>query len=93
VALAEGMTSLASGHKGVIVRQSTSQEGRKEIEVDLYQMMAGKLTDVVLAPNDILFVPESHSKKTLKVMGDIAMSAVNGVAIYGLGTRVGNGNL
>jgi polysaccharide export outer membrane protein len=93
VALAEGMTSLASGHKGVIVRQSTSQEGRKEIEVDLYQMMAGKQTDVVLAPNDILFVPESHAKKTLKVMGDIAMSAVNGVAIYGLGTRVGNGNL
>lgn len=91
VALAEGLTRVASGHKGVIVRQSTSQEGRKEIEVDIYQMMAGKQADVLLAPNDILFVPESNSKKTLKVMGDVAMAAVNGVAIYGLGYRVGNG--
>jgi polysaccharide export outer membrane protein len=93
VALAEGLTRIASGHKGVIVRQSTSQEGRKEIEVDIYQMMAGKQADVLLAPNDILFVPESNTKKTLKVMGDIAMAAINGVAIYGLGYRVGNGNL
>lgn len=93
VALAEGLSSLAAGHRAVIVRQSTSEGGRREIEVDLYQMMAGKQTDVVLAPNDILFVPASTTKRTLKVMGDIAMAAVNGVAIYGLGYRVGNGNL
>jgi polysaccharide biosynthesis/export protein len=93
VALAEGLTSLAAGHRAVIVRQSTSQGERKEIEVDLYQMMAGKQADVLLAPNDILFIPASNTKRTLKVMGDIAMAAINGVAIYGLGYRVGNGNL
>jgi polysaccharide biosynthesis/export protein len=93
VALAEGLGSLAAGNKAIIVRQSTSQEGRKEMVVDLYQMMAGKETDVVLAPNDILFVPTSGTKKTLKVMGEIAMAAINGVAIYGLGYRVGYGTL
>ena len=41
-----------------------------------------------LSPNDILFVPESGMKKTLKVMGDIGMALVNGVAIYGLGYHV-----
>jgi polysaccharide export outer membrane protein len=93
VALAEGLLPLAAGHKGLIVRQSTSQQGRREIGVDLDRIMAGKETDVLLAPNDILFVPASGTKKTLKVLGDVAMAAINGLAIYGLGYRIGTGNL
>lgn len=95
VALAEGLSPMAQGHKGVIVRQSTSGQGqgRQEIEVDLDRMMAGKQTDVLLAPNDILFIPQSGTKKTLKVLGDVAMAAVNGLAIYGLGYRVGTSGL
>ena len=89
IALAEGFRSVAATHRGVIVRQSTSDQGRREIPVDIAQMMAGKDTDLLLAPNDILYVPESTGKKTLKVMGDVAMAAVNGLAIYGLGYRVG----
>ncbi|HET8924036.1 MAG TPA: polysaccharide biosynthesis/export family protein [Candidatus Acidoferrum sp.] len=89
IALAEGFRSVAATHRAVIVRQSTNEQARREIPVDLAQMMTGKETDLLLAPNDILFVPESGGKKTLKVMGDIAMAAVNGVAIYGLGYRIG----
>jgi polysaccharide biosynthesis/export protein len=89
LALAEGLKSVAS-HHGLIVRQSTSDSSRIEIPVDLGQMMAGKTTDAVLAPNDILYVPASGAKQTLKVMGDVAMAAVNGVAIYGIGYKVGN---
>src|SRR5215475_602237 len=89
VALAEGFTSVAS-RRGVIVRQSTSDHARVEIPVDIGQMMAGKQTDAVLAPNDILYVPTSGARRTAKAMGDIAMAAVNGVAIYGIGYRVGN---
>jgi len=89
IALAEGFRSVAATHRGVIVRQSTSDQGRREIPVDIAQMMAGKDTDLLLAPNDILYVPESGGKKTLKAMGDVAMAAVNGLAIYGLGYRVG----
>jgi polysaccharide export outer membrane protein len=89
VALAQGLNSVAS-HHGVIVRQSTSDKARVEIPVDIGQMMEGKNTDVILAPNDILYIPTSGTKKTLKVMGDVAMAAVTGIAIYGIGYRVGN---
>lgn len=92
VALAEGLRPLADNHKGLIVRQSTSAQGRLEIPVDIALLMTGKQTDVLLAPNDILYVPESGTKKTLKFMGDVAMLAISGLAIYGLGYRVGNGN-
>lgn len=90
LSLAQGFTPVASTHRGVIVRQSTSGTARQEIPVDISQMMDGKLTDLVLAPNDILFIPESNLKKSIKVLGDVAMAAVNGIAIYGIGYRVGN---
>jgi polysaccharide biosynthesis/export protein len=88
VALAEGLKPVAS-HRAIIVRQSTS-DARIEIPVDLGQMMAGKTADGVLAPNDILYVPASGAKQTLKVMGDVAMATVNGIAIYGIGYKIGN---
>lgn len=89
VAMAEGFNGVASTHKGVIVRQSASDHTRQEIPVDVGLMMQGKETDVVLAPNDILFIPDSMGKKTLKVLGDVAMATVNGIAIYGIGYRIG----
>jgi polysaccharide biosynthesis/export protein len=89
VALAEGMHSTASAHRGLIVRQSTNDHARQEIPVDIALMMTGKATDILLAPNDILFIPESGTKKTLKAMGDFAMAAATGIAIYGGGLRVG----
>lgn len=89
LANAEGTTSIASTHHSLIIRQSTSSTERQEIPVDLTQMLSGKGTDMVLAPNDILYVPDSRLKQTLKVMGDVAMAAVNGIAVYGIGYRVG----
>ena len=89
VALAEGLKSVAS-HHGLIVRQSTSDKARIEIPVDIGQMIAGKTTDMLLAPNDILYVPVSGAKQTLKALGEVAMSAVNGAAVYGVGYRVAN---
>jgi polysaccharide biosynthesis/export protein len=91
VSMAQGFTNIAATHRGLIIRQSTSDAGRQMVTVDIAQMMEGKETDVRLAPNDILFVPESGARKTLKVMGEVAMAAVNGVAIYGLGYRVAGG--
>ena len=88
VALAQGFTPTASTKHAIIVRQSTSDSARKEIPVDLGQMQRGKLTDMVLAPNDILFVPQSGTKITLQYLSQAAMAAVTGVAYYGLGYRV-----
>ena len=89
VALAQGFTSVAATNRAMIVRQSTSGQGRREIPVDISQLLTKHVTDVVLAPNDILFIPNSGAKQTLKVMGEVAMSAVNGIAIYGIGYKIG----
>ena len=89
VALAEGFTSIASTHHALVVRQSTSDRSRMEIPVDLGKILAVQATDVILAPNDILYVPTSGSKQTLKVMHEIAMSTINGIAVYGVGYRIG----
>lgn len=88
VALAEGLKGVASSH-ALVVRQSTNAQARTEIPVDLRQMMAGKIPDVMMAPNDILYIPNSGGRLALRAMGDVALAAVNGVAIYGLGYRVG----
>jgi polysaccharide biosynthesis/export protein len=92
VALAQGFTSVAATHHGLIIRQSTSDTARQLVPVDIAQLVTGKATDVRLAPNDILYIPESGTKKTLKVMGEVAMAAANGAAIYGVGYRVGGIN-
>ncbi len=92
VALAEGFAPLAATHRGLIIRQSTSQTGRREIPVDVEKLMNGKDADLILAPNDILYIPQSGAKKALKVMGDVAMATVNGIAIYGIGYRIGTAN-
>ena len=89
IALAEGLRSVAATNRAVIVRQSTSEQARQEISVDIAQVIKGREADMLLAPNDILYIPESSAKKTLKAMGDIAMAAANGLAIYGLGYRIG----
>lgn len=91
VALAEGLKATAS-HHALIVRQSTSDQARTEIPVDLGQMFSGKATDMLLAPNDILYIPGSSARQALKVMGEIALAAANGAAIYGVGYRVAGTN-
>ena len=90
IALAQGFAPAASVHHGLIVRESTSDRSRREIPVDLAKIMAGQETDVLLAPNDILYVPASRGKKTIKAMGDVAMATVNGIAIYGVGYKIGS---
>jgi polysaccharide export outer membrane protein len=88
IALAEGMTSVASEHNGLIIRRNADGTARENIPIDLAKIMSGKQGDTPLQPNDILFVPVSGSKQTLHVMGQVGMAAVNGVAFYGLGYRV-----
>ena len=91
LAMAQGTSPVAS-HHALVIRQSTSDVGRKDLPVNLAAILSGKTPDVLLAPNDILYIPDSTGRKSLKVMAEVAMSAVNGLAIYGLGYRVGTAN-
>jgi polysaccharide export outer membrane protein len=84
VAMAEGVLPTASQGKTVIVRQSANQAERKEIPIDLKDVIRGKQPDQVLLANDILFIPESGFKAGLRRMSDVAVQAAGRVTAYGL---------
>jgi protein involved in polysaccharide export with SLBB domain len=89
IAMAQGVLPTASQGKTVIVRQSSNESERKEIPIDLSDVIRGKGTDHVLMANDILFVPESGFKVGMRRIGDVAVRAASQVAGYGLGVRIG----
>jgi len=87
--MAEGLKPNASGSRCVIIRGSPGAKDRKEVPIDLGKLMERKIPDQQLASNDILFIPESKMKKSLRAMGTAAQQAVNGIAVYGIGYRLG----
>ena len=84
LAMAQGLTPVAAGSRSMIVRRSGSGSNQQEIPVDLSKLMAGKLGDQPLESNDILFIPDSKSKKALGKMGQVATQMVGGLAYYGI---------
>ncbi len=88
IALVEGTQPTASLGKTIIVRKSTSDSSREEIPVELDKIMKGKAKDPILLANDILFVPQSGFKRTMRKMGDIAAQAAGEMAGYGLALRI-----
>lgn len=62
VALAEGLTRTAAGSHARIMRTDEATGTRTEIPIDLDKILAGRHTDPVLRPKDIVFVPNSKGK-------------------------------
>jgi len=84
VALAEDLKTTALRSKAVLIRGGVSSPiGRSEVPVDLKRVLAGKSPDLELKANDILFVPDSSSRKLLKRGAEAVLQVATGVAIYG----------
>jgi len=62
LSLAEGLDRLAAGQKARIMRAVPGSDERAEIHLDLKNILAGKIPDVPLKADDILFVPISAAK-------------------------------
>lgn len=88
LAMAQGLTRIAAPKRSLIVRREDEGAKSENIPVNIAKLMDGKFQDQKLHPNDILFIPESSMKKSLNKLGTVAMSAVNGMSIYGLGYRI-----
>jgi polysaccharide biosynthesis/export protein len=88
LALAEGLQSTASAGKSLVIRRPSFGKERELIPVDIGKLMSGKLTDQDLQPNDILFIPQSGTKRTLQALARTAEASAAGVASYGLGLRL-----
>ena len=89
LAMAQGLAPLASQSRGLILRRGQTSQSQQDIPVDLGKLMTGKLTDVSLQANDVLFIPESGAKKSLNTLRVAALAAMQGAIIYGVGYRIG----
>jgi polysaccharide export outer membrane protein len=91
IAKAEGTKSTAATQRSIIVRRGPDTSEKRIIAIDLRDLASGKHSDldIDLRNNDVLYIPESGIKKTMKTLGEIAVQGATGVAVYGLGYRVG----
>jgi len=83
LALAEGLGPTAAPQSSQILRPVPGAN-RIEIPVNLKELLRGKIKDMTLKPDDILFVPNSLAKSTFRKAMDAAISASTGMLIYGI---------
>ncbi len=82
IALAEGTTPTAARQRALILRQVAGAATRSEIKVDVDSIMKGKMSDVTLQPDDILFVPNSLAKTIRTRAIETAVSTAAGMLIW-----------
>ncbi|MEK7832613.1 MAG: polysaccharide biosynthesis/export family protein [Acidobacteriota bacterium] len=62
VSLAQGTTFKAKPSRGVIFREDPVSGTRREIKVDIGQVMSGKKEDIPIFANDVIIIPNSRTK-------------------------------
>ena len=84
VALGEGLKTTALQKKAMIIRRGQQfPNGREEIPVNLKQILSGHAADPGLEANDILFIPDSASKRALHRGAEAAVQIATGLAVWG----------
>jgi polysaccharide export outer membrane protein len=81
VAMAGGTTKAASKKHSVVIRRDASGN-RIEMKVDLAKVLKGSGNDVMLGPNDILFIPGSLGKESALKALELSLQTAAGVLIY-----------
>jgi polysaccharide export outer membrane protein len=79
IALAQGANRTAALNRAKLIRMDDGR--RQEVPVPLQKILSAKTSDQPLADGDILFVPSSGTKNTLRTMESV-LPAVAGAAIY-----------
>lgn len=83
VALAEDLKRTAKPQATVILRKDASGASR-EIPVDLKKILQRKAPDVPIMANDVIFVPDSLSKRAASRGAEAALQVLTSVLILGL---------
>ncbi len=84
LALSGGLVPTAKSHSAVILRQNVDTGQRQQVPVDVRKILTLKSDDVLMAQDDILFVPDSVASKAVRRTGEIAISLATGAALYRL---------
>jgi polysaccharide export outer membrane protein len=82
LALTGGLTPTAKSHDAVILRRNDSTGIRQQVPVDVRKILTLKSGDILMAQDDILFVPDSTANRALRRTGEIAISLATGAALY-----------
>ena len=84
VALGEGLKSTAMQKKAMIIRRGRQfPNGREEIPVNLKRILSGHAADSSLEANDILFIPDSASRRALHRGAEAAVQMATGIVVWG----------
>ncbi|HUX09515.1 MAG TPA: polysaccharide biosynthesis/export family protein [Terriglobia bacterium] len=84
VAMSEGLKSTALQGKAMIIRRGQQfPDGREEIAVNLKHILAGQAPDPGLEASDILFVPDSTSRRALHRGAEAAIQIATGLVVWG----------
>jgi polysaccharide biosynthesis/export protein len=83
ISLAEGLVPQASAKNAKIFRERPGNVDKEEIQVDVARILAGKNRDIQLEAHDILFIPDSVSKKAGYRVAEAAIQTATGIAIWG----------
>jgi polysaccharide export outer membrane protein len=80
LALAGDVNSVAKKNRIIILRQDPAgpEDKRLEIPVNYKEIVKGKIADVKLKPDDILYVPESTKAKALRTSVSSAVGIATG---------------
>lgn len=82
LALAEDLKSTAKKDRAMLIRRGSDNAGRLEVALNLSKILEGKAPDLMMEPNDILFVPESGGKKALHRTAEAAVQMVTGLVVW-----------
>jgi len=82
LSMAEGLERAASAGKARILRAPNGGSERIEIPVDVNKILTGKVDDVQMLANDILFIPNSAAKSATLRGIESALQLATGIAIY-----------
>ena len=82
LALADGLDRAAAGTKARVMRTVPGNPNRTEIPINLNKLLAGKIPDLQLKSDDILFVPNSLAKTALSRSAEAAITVGQSLAIY-----------
>lgn len=82
IALAEGLTRTSAKNGARIIRTDEATGQRQEIPIRLGRILSGKISDPVLEPRDILFIPNSTGRSALYRGIESGVEVGTGLAIY-----------
>jgi len=82
LSLAGGMKSSASAKHGRILRSKTPGGEREELPLNVSDLLAGRVKDIALKPDDVLLIPDSQSKKAAVRTMEALLQTATGIVIW-----------